>query len=166
MEMDIVKLMERLKRGGSGHLNYFLPAVCSRRAMTLGSKDFNQVFKARLLPPLAIKSSFWYLMLDFVIIVGKIHQSTGSDKRRVRLRVWWQVWAWSSVCYWKRNWDSQSSSQTHSRAIGLKGLGGLQPSLGKIIQLVGMIIEPLSAQEEWRFCQKRNWKFVEIIRNS
>ena len=31
-------------------------------------------------------------------------------------------------------------------AIGLKGLGGLQPPLGKIIQLVGMKIEPLSAQ--------------------
>ena len=35
-----------------------------------------------------------------------------------------------------------------ARAFGLKGLGGLQPPLGKIIQLVGMIIEPLSAQEE------------------
>ena len=35
----------------------------------------------------------------------------------------------------------------NSRAIGLKGLGGLQPPLGKIIQLVGIKIEPLSAQE-------------------
>ena len=35
----------------------------------------------------------------------------------------------------------------NSRAIGLKGLGGFQPPLGKIIQLVGMKIEPLSAQE-------------------
>ena len=35
----------------------------------------------------------------------------------------------------------------HARAIGLKGLGGVQPPPGKIIQLVGMKIEPLSAQE-------------------
>ena len=35
----------------------------------------------------------------------------------------------------------------NSRAIGLKGLGGLQPPQGKINQLVGMKIEPLSAQE-------------------
>ena len=34
-----------------------------------------------------------------------------------------------------------------TRAFGLKGLGGLQPPQGKIFQLVGMKIEPLSAQE-------------------
>ena len=37
--------------------------------------------------------------------------------------------------------------EVNPRAFGLKGLGGLQPSPGKIIQLVGMKIEPLSAQE-------------------
>jgi len=59
----------RLKRGGSGHLNYFLPAVCSRRAMTWGVKTATRsLYSASSATSVSLKSSCAFKELGFLIL--------------------------------------------------------------------------------------------------
>jgi len=61
----------RLKRGGSGHLNYFLPAVCSRRAMTWGVKTATRsLYSASSATSVSIKSSCAFKELGYLILLS------------------------------------------------------------------------------------------------
>ena len=61
----------RLKRGGSGHLNYFLPAVCSRRAMTWGVKTATRsLYSASSATSVSIKSSCAFKKLGYLILLS------------------------------------------------------------------------------------------------